>query len=145
MSRKRNAALAIVISFACKEPKKRRWSKDWYLKRAKFTHHNLLRELKLCEPNDYHNFLRMDEELFNELLEIISPIITKKDTVMRKAISAKERLTTTLRFLATGRSFEDLKFTTAIAPQTISGIIMETCEAIIIKLKDFLQVRNIYF
>ncbi|KAL4084671.1 hypothetical protein QTP88_027598 [Uroleucon formosanum] len=75
-----------------------------------------------------------------ELLEMISPIITKQDTVMRKAISPTERLATTLRFLATGRSFEDLKFSTAIAPQTISSIILETCEAMITKLQEYIQL-----
>ncbi|KAL4091948.1 hypothetical protein QTP88_026547 [Uroleucon formosanum] len=82
----------------------------------------------------------MNNDSFNELLEMISPIITKQDTVMRKAISPTERLATTLRFLATGRSFEDLKFSTAIAPQTISSIILETCEAMITKLQEYIQL-----
>ncbi|CAH1961295.1 unnamed protein product [Acanthoscelides obtectus] len=49
---------------------------------------------------------------------------------MRKAISPHERLTATLRFLATGRSYEDLKLTTIISPQALGVIIPETCEAI---------------
>jgi len=48
-----------------------------------------------------------------------------------KAISHTERLATKLRFSVTGRSFEDLKFSTAIAPETISSISLETCEAMI--------------
>lgn len=144
MSKKRKACLAIVLYFAtAKEPKRRRW--EWYLKREEFTSENLLRELKLSEPRDYQNFLRMNNDSFNELLEMISPIITKQDTVMRKAISPTERLATTLRFLATGRSFEDLKFSTAIAPQTISSIILETCEAMITKLQEYFQVNKCCF
>ncbi|VEN41894.1 unnamed protein product [Callosobruchus maculatus] len=34
---------------------------------------------------------------------------------MRQSISPHERLTATLRFLATGRSYEDLKFSVAIS------------------------------
>ncbi|XP_026475902.1 uncharacterized protein LOC113381140 [Ctenocephalides felis] len=49
---------------------------------------------------------------------------------MRKAISPHEKLTATLRFLASGRSYEDLKFTTLISPQALRVIIPETCEAI---------------
>lgn len=143
---KRKACLAIILYFSSiKEPKRRRWSKDWYLKRSEFTSENLLCDLKLSEPNDYQNYLRMNNDTFNELLEIISPVISKQNTVMRNAISPTERLTTTLRFLATGRSFEDLKFATAIAPQTISGIILETCEAIITKLQEYIQVRKFLF
>lgn len=32
---------------------------------------------------------------------------------MRKAVSAEERLIATIRYLAVGNSYEDLKFTTA--------------------------------
>lgn len=49
---------------------------------------------------------------------------------MRKAITPHERLIVTLRFLSTGRSYEDLKFSTAISPQSLSIIIPDTCKAI---------------
>jgi len=86
MSQKRKPCLAIVLYFSSiKEPKRRRWSKEWYLKRSEFTSKNLLRNLKLSEPRDYQHFLRMNDT-FNELLEMILPMITKQDTVMRKSI-----------------------------------------------------------
>jgi len=61
---------------------------------------------------------------------------------MRSAIPANQRLSTTLRYLATGQSFEDFKFTTPIASQTFSKIIFifETCEALVTVLKDYIQV-----
>jgi hypothetical protein len=40
---------------------------------------------------------------------------------MMMAISPHERLTATLRYLATGRTYEDLKFTTVISLQALSG------------------------
>jgi hypothetical protein len=49
---------------------------------------------------------------------------------MRKAISPHERLSATLRFLATGRSCKDLEFTTIMSKQILSEIIPETCRAI---------------
>jgi hypothetical protein len=39
---------------------------------------------------------------------------------MRRAISAEEKLTATLRFFATWRSFQDLKFTALISPQALA-------------------------
>ena len=50
----------------------------------------------------------MDHDTFTHLLTAVTPLIEKKDTQFRDAIPPKERLTSTLRFLATGDSFEDL-------------------------------------
>lgn len=80
----------------------------------------------------------------DELLNYVGPIIKNEDTVMRVAITPHERLTATLRFLATGRSFEYLKFSVIISLQALSNIIPETCRAIISVLKDqYLKVSNI--
>lgn len=49
---------------------------------------------------------------------------------MREAITPQERLAATLRFLATARSYEDLKYSNIISPQTVSYNIPETCQAI---------------
>ncbi|XP_073485058.1 LOW QUALITY PROTEIN: uncharacterized protein [Aquarana catesbeiana] len=72
----------------------------------------------------------MPDESFQLLLSKVSPLITKKDTVLRPSIPAEQRLVATLRFLATGRSYEDLKFTTGISAQSLGRIIPETCQAI---------------
>lgn len=58
---------------------------------------------------------------------------------MREAIPASQRLSVTLRYLASGMDLDDLKFMCAIAPKTLEGI-METCDAIIERLKDNVQV-----
>lgn len=60
---------------------------------------------------------------------------------MRKSIPASQRLSITLRYLASGADFEDLKFQACIAPRTLSDIIIETCEAINEKLSNNIQVR----
>ncbi|KAL4149963.1 hypothetical protein QTP88_003814 [Uroleucon formosanum] len=62
---------------------------------------------------------------------------------MRKSIPASQRLSITLRYLASGADFEDLKFQSCIAPRTLSGIIIETCEAINESL-DNIQVRFLF-
>jgi len=70
-----------------------------------------------------------------ELLFLITPYIKKKDTMMRKAIRPRMRLSATL-FLATGNSFQDLAFSTRIALNILSQIIPETLQAIIAVLED---------
>ena len=112
-------------------------------KRPTLGHRNLLCELSL-EPTLYQNFLRMNEEVFEQLLSMVCPLIEKRDKRMRTAISPTERLSLTLRFLASGNSFEDLKFSSYIAPTTISEIVMETtCKALCTFLKDYIKVRKL--
>lgn len=139
------AAIAVaLLEDEGKIRKRRKWCKNWLLQRRIYTHMNLLKELRTSEPSDFKNYLRMDNDAFNLLLELVRPKITKQDTKLRDAISAEERLTVTLRYLATGNSYEDLKFTTAISPQAIGKIIPETCCAIYEALKEeYLKVSKI--
>jgi len=60
---------------------------------------------------------------------------------MRQAVIPYKKLTATLRFLATGRSYEDLKFSTIMSPQALRKIIPETCRAIYKVLKEYCKVR----
>lgn len=85
-------------------------------------------------------FLRMTPEDFEFLLSRIAPRIEKKDTHLRKAISPAERFVLTLRFLASGDSYEDLSFVSRISPQAISYIIMDVCQALIGYLANFIKV-----
>ena len=43
--------------------------------RPKQSDTTLLEELRLY-PDDFQNYLRMDYDIYNELLELISPLIT---------------------------------------------------------------------
>ncbi|XP_067130354.1 putative nuclease HARBI1 [Centruroides vittatus] len=139
------AILGCLLATNCIKTRKKKhvrrslWCKEWLKKRGSYSHVNLISELKLV-PKDWHNYLRMDEETYLNLLSLVTPIIKKQDTVMRAAISPHERLTVTLRYLATGRSFEDLKFSTVISPQALGYIIPETSDAIYKVLhKDYLK------
>ncbi|XP_041983090.1 putative nuclease HARBI1 [Aricia agestis] len=78
----------------------------------------------------------MDVSTFNELLKMVTPYLQKQNTRMRNCITAEERLTVTLRFLATGRSYECLKFSYGISPQSLGRIIPETCAVIFNVLKN---------
>lgn len=131
------ALCAVLITDVVRRKKRSVWSKTWLQKRKCFTHLKLVKELN---GDDYRNFMRMDEDCFMELLAMVRPFIEKKSTVMRESVSAEERLVVTLRYLATGRTLEDLKFSAAISPQLLSSIIPETCEAIYNTLKEYIKV-----
>lgn len=93
------------------------------------------------EPADWRNYLRMDETTYNVLLKMVTPLIQRQDTNMRQAITPHERLTATLRYLASGCSYEELKFATAISPQALGQIIPDTCRAILHCLRDYMKVN----
>lgn len=88
------------------------------------------------------NFLRMSDDDFHLLLNAIAPMISKQDTVMRKSISAIQRFVVTLRFLASGETYEDLQYVSRISPQALSLIVIEVCEALITVLTPQMQVRK---
>ena len=90
----------------------------------------LLEGYHLVGDDAFQSHLIISIALFNELLKNITPYLTKKDTVMRDSLSVEERLALTLRFLATGRAFEDMKFSVTISPSAISQAIIETCEVL---------------
>ena len=78
----------------------------------------------------------MSPNRFQHLLELARPLITKKDTKMRKAITAEERLAVTLHFLATGDSQQSLSFSFRMGETTVNTIVTETSNAIYQVLKE---------
>ncbi|KAJ8951139.1 hypothetical protein NQ318_021583 [Aromia moschata] len=82
--------LVLATSVKNKRKCRKTWSKDWLLKRNRHSHVNLLQEFRE-EDADYRNYLRMDDTLYQKLLTLVSPLIQKRDTVMRTAISPHER------------------------------------------------------
>lgn len=76
-------------------------------------------------------------------LNLVGPLITKQDTNMRNAISARDRLIVTIRFLATGDSYHSLQYLFYIPFNTISVIVPEVCDAIFNVLKeDYLKIPS---
>ena len=86
--------------------KRKIWERDWIAKRREYgAYHGLLREMRESDPAAYRNFLRMDDESFRTLLQSVAASIQRQDTTLRKAIPPEERLSLTLRYLATGKHY----------------------------------------
>ncbi|XP_011263122.2 uncharacterized protein LOC105255501 isoform X2 [Camponotus floridanus] len=100
---------------------------------------NLLVEMRLTDPEKYFNYLRMSPTTFNELLNIVGPLIEKQN-VVRKLIPARTRLEVTVRWLASGDSMTSLSYAYRIAQCTLSQIIPETCQAIWLSLKEKVMI-----
>jgi hypothetical protein len=57
-----------------------KWSREWLLNRYGFSHVRLLRELR-DEAGDWRNYLRMNVETYNHLLNLVTPHIEKRTPV----------------------------------------------------------------
>ncbi|XP_071652226.1 uncharacterized protein [Temnothorax longispinosus] len=90
----------------------------------------LVQEMRFRDVVWYYNYTRMMPDSFDELLNLIEPIIRKQETNCRKPIPPAIRLLITLRYLASGDLMSSLAMSYRSGKSTVSGIIQETCEAI---------------
>ncbi|KAK4295466.1 hypothetical protein Pmani_031986 [Petrolisthes manimaculis] len=113
------------------EKKKRLWSRQWLQKRRdKGVLCRQVRELKEEDPHTLRQWILLDHQQYQELLNMVTPLIEKKDTNMRQAVTAAQRLTLTLRYLTTGESYRSLSCQFGISHNLISSIIPTVCKAI---------------
>ena len=92
--------------------------------------YTLYQQLRDEEREFHYRYLRMSKERFDHLLSLVIEKITKKNTNMREAISAEERLVITLRYLATGMSQQNLCYSFRVGRTTASNIVSDVCVAI---------------
>lgn len=111
---------------------RRWWSRDWILQRPVYGQYKgLMAELSAEDPTSYKNFIRVDQHMFEELLNVVRTRNAKKNTWYRQSIDPGLRLAITLRYLATGDSYKTLMYGFRVAQNTICGIILDVCEAIV--------------
>ena len=82
---------------------------------------------------------------FNYLEEAITPYVKLQDTSFRPAISVREQLGITLRFLATGDSFRSMTYQGLMSASSVTRIVPRVCRALIEVLKDEIKVSEISF
>ena len=129
--RRKIAALCVII--AClddegEEIRKKGPDRDWLRRRAeRGSYANIVTELAAEDLPSFKHYMRMD-------VEVISPKIVKRNTRMRSPISPSERLSLTLRFLATGETFRSLEVQFRVRRTAISYIVLKVCEAIFSEL-----------
>ena len=78
----------------------------------------------------YVRYMLMAPDRKVHLLSLGAPLITNSSNNYREYIPPEQRLSLTLRHLATGESLISLNLQYRIGQQTISKIIPETCKAI---------------
>lgn len=79
----------------------------------------------------------MSPERFENLLQLVGPYTTKKHCRSRQTITPTERLTITVRYLASGDSQQSQSFNFRVGRTTVCNIIRETCWGIWLALNEF--------
>lgn len=98
----------------------------------------------------------MSPERFENLLQLVGPYIAKKTCRSRQAITPAERLTITLRYLASGDSQQSQSFNFRVGRTTACNIIRDTCKGIWLALhkiylkppttqEDWKKIANDFF
>ena len=114
-----------------KKQVKRFWRRGIFKDREVHSeYYKLYQSLRDSDREFYYRYLRMSKERFDHLLSLVREKITEKDTRLREAITAEERLVITLRYLSAGMSRQDLCYNFRVGRATVSNILKEVCDAI---------------
>lgn len=112
------------------------WVKSWKSRReVKSSYWLLTSELKLEDRDAFRNFIRMNYSTFNSLVQIVEHDLQRQDTHLRKAVTVREKLAATLRFLSTGESYKSLEYQTRLSISFLSNEIPKVCDVLYQKLK----------
>jgi hypothetical protein len=130
--------VALYVYRKCLQRKRKQWwVRPWIERRPLLGQYNtLMGELEREHKVDYVNYLRMEPDMFHELLTRLGPRLTKADTTCRQALSPGLKLAITLRYFATGMTFHELSFGFRVPHNSISILVKEVCEAIIEEYGD---------
>jgi hypothetical protein len=77
---------------------------------------------------------------FEDLLNMMSPIISRKNTTFQQEIPASNKLAVTMRYLATGDSLGSLMYLFRISRASISRLIPEIYDVIITVLHEYVKI-----
>ena len=84
-----------------KKTQRKVWVREWLTRRHAFGQYDsLLTELCKEDERGYKNYLKITPDLFQEMVEKLTPRLHKQCTFMRKPLQADLKLAATLRFLS---------------------------------------------
>lgn len=101
-------------------------------KEERGAYYTILKELAIEDSAGFAEYMTIPHRKFNGLLKIIGPLVQKKDTPMQNSIPPGERLALTLKYLATGDSFQSSSFQFRIGRTIIGEIVMKLCQLYLI-------------
>ena len=93
----------------------------------KGAYHNLLADLYDFDVPGFTNFMRMTPEFFEMIKARVHPHLVRQATNYRGPLSVGLKLAITLRFLATGESYQSLSYQFMVGRSSISKFVPKVC------------------
>ncbi|XP_068210301.1 putative nuclease HARBI1 [Palaemon carinicauda] len=116
------------------------WMHEWLSedRRLRLGHYSifLVRELRTEDVSSFQNYLILTPEIFDEVLERITPAIERQDRTFRSALPPGLKLSLTLRHLATEDNYSSLSYAFRCSKTAISTMVPQVCKAIVEVYKD---------
>jgi hypothetical protein len=110
------------------------WVRPWIQRRFELgIYDRLMVELRNEDPRAFHNFMRMPPAMFDEVRDRLTPHLTKQTTNFRAPLEPGLKVALTLRHLASGAKYRDMQYAWRVPHNTISLVVREVCEAIIVE------------
>ena len=108
------------------------WVRDWIGRRPELgLYDRLMVELRNEDPRAFQNFMRMPPAMFDEVVQRLTPALTKKTTNWRAPLDPGLKVALTLRHLASGAKYRDMQYGWRVPHNTISLVVREVCETIV--------------
>lgn len=130
------ALLIVIISvyYIMRKRRSFRWiNREYWVRPINMRRSNqgdfnhLFQEMK-DDPHMFFRYTRMSVCVFNQLLKIMRPFLTKTN---HRALIPEQRLAVTLRYLATGDQVLSIALAYRIGESTARNIIKETCDLLV--------------
>ena len=90
-----------------------------------------MEELRIHDRARFRNYTRLSPEMFDEVLERLTPRLQRQDTKFRKAIPPGLKLAVFLRYLATGASYAELGYNFRVGKETVQKFVPDVATAIV--------------
>ena len=108
------------------------WVRQWICRRPSLgLYDRLMVELRREDPKTFKNFMRMPPDMYDEIVEKLTPALTKTTTKWRVPLEPGLKVAITLRHLAAGTKYREMQYAWRVPHNTISIVVREVCEAII--------------
>lgn len=108
------------------------WVRDWIARRPQLgLYDRLMVELRNEDPRAFQNFMRMPPAMYDEIVQRLTPALTKETSNWRAPLAPGLKVAITLRHLASGSKYREMQYAWRVPHNTISLVVREVCEAIV--------------
>jgi len=99
------------------------WVRDWINRRPEQgLYDRLMVELRNEDPRSFQNFMRMPPDMFDEIVQRLTPRLTKQTTNFRVPLDPGLKVAITLRHLASGAKYHDMQYAWRVPHNTMSKL-----------------------